>query len=133
MGMRLGREAGYKVGHAEAMKMFKIGISKERVMSLKKHFGDLGKAEGRMEVVYKSAVVQAVVVAKEEASKFCHEEGAKAGAAAARKLLAAEGKKLANEGGEIGEVSKGYLMALLTRKGTLLRKTLNHRPGGFHC
>ena len=42
------------------------------------HFSEIGKAEGK--VVYKSVVAQAVTVAKEEASKFCHEEGFKAGA-----------------------------------------------------
>ena len=48
------------------------------MISWQVHFSEIGKAEGK--VVYKSVVAQAVTVAKEEASKFCHEEGFKAGA-----------------------------------------------------
>merc|ERR1711963_700850 len=42
-GKLAGREAGAKIGLTEAMKMFKIGISKEKVMSLKQHFVTIGR------------------------------------------------------------------------------------------
>merc|ERR1712213_275638 len=47
-GKLAGREAGAKIGLSEAMKMFKIGISKEKVMSLKQHFVTVGRTEGSM-------------------------------------------------------------------------------------
>ena len=41
-----GRKAGALAGAAEAMKHFKIGISKEKVMALKKVFAEVGTAAG---------------------------------------------------------------------------------------
>ena len=54
--------------------MFKIGISKERVMSLKQHFVEIGRSEGI--VVGKSVGLIEVSrkAAKEEALKFCYED-----------------------------------------------------------
>ncbi len=45
------------------------------------------------------------MIAEEEASKFAYEEGAKAGATAARKLKAADAKHLREEGKSVGETS----------------------------
>ena len=43
MGETLGRLAGSKAGAEEAFKVFKIGISKERVLALKRVFAEVGE------------------------------------------------------------------------------------------
>merc|ERR1711963_929248 len=105
-GKTAGREAGAKIGLSEAMKMFKIGISKERVMSLKQHFVTVGRTEGSA-AGKAIGLIEGVKAAREEAMKFCYEEGAKAGAAAARKRRAANEKAFGEEGQKIGEDEGG--------------------------
>merc|ERR1712136_706059 len=51
--------------------------------------------------------IEGVKAAREEAMKFCYEEGAKAGAAAARKKRAANEKAFGEEGQKIGEDEGG--------------------------
>ena len=43
MGETLGRKAGSVAGAEEALKVFKIGISKERVLALKRVFAEVGE------------------------------------------------------------------------------------------
>merc|ERR1719147_572449 len=117
-GFKVGREAGMEVGRlegkkaggaagaAEALKHFKIGISKDRVLALKKVFAEIGAAAG----VSASKEVSRISGAKrgeEEGPKFGLEHGRKAGAAAARKLKDAEAKILKEEGGLVGEQAGG--------------------------
>ncbi len=102
MGESLGRVAGAKAGEAEAMKAFKIGISKERVAALKRLFAEVGEAAGR-HVGKTEAKMKAVAAAEEEAAKFAMEEGKKAGAGIARKIFADQGKALKADAGPEGE------------------------------
>ena len=80
--------------------MFKIGISKERVMALKQHFVEIGRSEGII-VGKVAGSTEGKRMAKEEAMKFCYEEGTKAGIAAARKRRAANEKAFGDEGAKI--------------------------------
>jgi hypothetical protein len=101
-----GRKAGAAAGAAEALKHFKIGITKERVAALKRVFAEIGAAAGL--VAAKASVgVAAAKRGEEEGSKFAMEHGRKAGEAAARKLKEAEGKILKEEGATIGEQAGG--------------------------
>ena len=92
-GESLGRTAGGKAGAEEALKAFKIGISKEKVAALKRLFAEVGEAAGKL-VATTEAKVKAVEAAEEEARKFALEEGAKAGAGVARKIIADEARAL---------------------------------------
>ena len=102
MGESLGRQAGGKAGAEEAFKAFKIGISKERVLALKRVFAEVGEAAGRR-IGATEAKIKAVAAAEEEAAKFAMEEGTKAGAGVARKMLADQGKAVRAEAGPEGE------------------------------
>merc|ERR1719158_1378857 len=101
-----GRKAGGAAGAAEALKHFKIGISKDRVMALKKIFAEAGAAAGSAAAAEHVRVV-AAKTGEEEGSKFGLEQGRKAGEAAARKLKDVENKLLKEEGGLVGEQAGG--------------------------
>jgi len=109
-GMEVGRlegmKAGGAAGAAEALKHFKIGISKDRVLALKKIFAEVGASAGII-AAKESSRLQGAKRGEEEGSKFGLEHGRKAGAAAARKLKDAEAKALKEEGGLIGEQAGG--------------------------
>ena len=47
VGESRGKEEGRKAGTEEALKAFKIGISKERVAAMKRVFAELGEAAGK--------------------------------------------------------------------------------------
>merc|ERR1719422_2113681 len=102
-----GRKAGAAAGAAEAMKHFKIGISKDKVMALKKIFAEVGTWAGKTAVVIEQVRADAAKRGEEEGSKFGLEQGRKAGEAAARKLKDVENKLLKEEGGDVGEKEGG--------------------------
>merc|ERR1712200_404159 len=107
-GERVGRESGKKAGEeimgedggkvgaeagAEALKHFKIGITKDRVAALKRLFAEVGTTAGKeasLKVVRQAAAKRG----EEDGSKFAYEHGRKAGAAAARKLKDADDKDI---------------------------------------
>ena len=109
-GMEIGRLEGRKVGGAagaaEALKHFKIGISKDRVLALKKLFAEVGTAAG-ISAAKEFSRINGAKRGEEEGSKFGLEHGRKAGAAAARKLKDADGKILKEEGALVGEQAGG--------------------------
>ena len=95
-----GRKAGGLAGAAEALKHFKIGISKDRVMALKKIFAEVGAAAGSV-AASQHVVVVSAKRGEEEGAKFGLEQGRKAGEAAARKLKDEENKLLKEEGNHL--------------------------------
>merc|ERR1711962_3526 len=97
-----GRKAGGAAGAAEALKHFKIGITKDRVAALKRIFAEVGHTAG-ISVAKKVVVEVSAKRGYEEGSKFALEHGSKAGKAAARKLKEAEDKAIKEEGSSIGE------------------------------
>jgi len=97
-----GKKAGKEAGATEALRVFTIGITKERVAALRKTFAEVGAAAGML-VGKGIAKLAAAKKGEEEGSKFGLEQGRKAGIAAARKLKDSEGKKLKEEGIAIGE------------------------------
>jgi len=101
-----GRKAGGAAGAAEALKHFKIGISKDRVLALNKVFAEIGSAAGTKEAK-EVARLSGAKSGEEEGSKFGIEHGRKAGGAAARKLKDAEAKLLKEEGALVGEQAGG--------------------------
>jgi len=101
-----GKKAGALAGAAEAMKHFKIGISKDKVMALKKTFAEIGTAAG-LAAAFSHVRVFAAKRGEEEGSKFGLEHGRKAGEAAARKLKDVENKLIKEEGALIGEQAGG--------------------------
>merc|ERR1719147_364674 len=101
-----GKKAGGAAGAAEALKHFKIGISKDRVLALKKFFAEIGAAAG-VSASKEFARISGAKRGEEEGSKFGLEHGRKAGAAAARKLKDAEAKILKEEGALVGEQAGG--------------------------
>merc|ERR1712106_842951 len=101
-----GRKAGGVAGAAEALKHFKIGISKDRVLALKKLFVEVGSAAGVI-TTKECSRINGAKRGEEEGAKFGLEQGRKAGAAAARKLKDAEGKILKEEGALVGEQAGG--------------------------
>ena len=106
VGEFLGRKAGGEAGGEEALKAFKIGISKERVMALKRLFAEVGEAAGR-KIGKTEARTRSIAAAEEEAAKFALEEGKKAGTGVARKMLADQGKALRAEAAPEGEKAGG--------------------------
>ena len=102
IGRAEGKKAGREAGAAEALKLFTIGITKERVAVLKKTFQEIGTAAG---VAVGKSVAKAAAGKKgeEEGSKFGLEHGRKAGATAARKLKDNEGKQIKEEGAQAAE------------------------------
>merc|ERR1711970_1455493 len=101
-----GKKAGGAAGAAEALKHFKIGISKDRVLALKKVFAEVGAAAG-ITASKEASRISGAKRGEEEGSKFGLEHGRKAGAAAARKLKDAEAKILKEEGALVGEQAGG--------------------------
>merc|ERR1711970_939122 len=101
-----GKKAGGAAGAAEALKHFKIGISKDRVLALKKVFAEVGAAAG-ISASKEASRISGAKCGEEEGSKFGLEHGRKAGAAAARKLKDAEAKILKEEGALVGEQAGG--------------------------
>merc|ERR1711936_698159 len=101
-----GKKAGGLAGAAEALKYFKIGISKDRVLALKKVFAEVGTTAG-VSASKECSRINGAKRGEEEGSKFGLEQGRKAGAAAARKLKDAEGKILKDEGALVGEQAGG--------------------------
>jgi len=102
VGRNEGKLAGREAGAAEALKLFTIGITKERVAVLKKIFQEVGTAAG-IQVGKTTAKIAAGKKGEEEGSKFGLDQGRKAGAAAARKLKDNEGKQIKEEGNQIAE------------------------------
>jgi len=102
VGRTEGKKAGRDAGAAEALKMFTIGITKERVAVLKKTFQEVGTAAGILvgKTVAKTAAAKK---GEEEGSKFGLEQGRKAGVTAAKKLKDNEGKQIKEEGAQVAE------------------------------
>jgi hypothetical protein len=53
MGETLGRQAGAQAGAEEAFKHFKIAISKERVLALKRVFAEVGSSNLKKKILKK--------------------------------------------------------------------------------
>jgi len=102
VGRNEGKIAGREAGAAEALKLFTIGITKERVAVLKKIFQEVGTAAG-IQIGKTTARLAAGKKGEEEGSKFGLDQGRKAGIAAAKKLKDNEGKQIKEEGNQIAE------------------------------
>ena len=62
MGETLGRQAGAQAGAEEAFKHFKIAISKERVLALKRVFAEVGSSNFKNNIKKKTGLNQYLII-----------------------------------------------------------------------